>query len=45
MRQETIIKTYLTFDELSDKQKSKVLDNLRNINVDYEFDSETLKLV
>ena len=34
MRQETIVKTYLTFDELNDKQKEKVLDEYRYINVD-----------
>ncbi len=35
MRQETIIKTYLKFNELSDEQKKKVLDKMRDINVDY----------
>lgn len=37
MRTETITKTYLTFDELNQDQKSKVLDNLRDINTDYEW--------
>lgn len=37
MRQETIVKTYLKFNELSDKQKSKVLDKLRDINVEHDY--------
>jgi hypothetical protein len=42
MRQETVIKTYFNFSELDDKQKSKVLDNLRYVNVDYDswYDSD-----
>lgn len=36
MRQETITVTYLKFNELNDDQKKKVLDNLRNINVDHD---------
>lgn len=41
MRQETIIKTYLTFDELSEDQKQKVIEKNYDINTDgsywYEF--------
>ena len=37
MRQETIIKTYLKFNELNDEQKEKVIENYRDINVDYEW--------
>jgi len=36
MRQETIIKTYLTFDELNDSQKKRVIEKNRDINVDTE---------
>lgn len=35
MRQETIVKTYLKFEELNEEQKKKVLDNYRSINVDF----------
>ena len=52
MRQETIVKTYLKFNELTDKQKAKVLDNLRDLNTNYswyectieEFESKLKKL-
>jgi len=37
MRQETIVKTYLKFNELNDEQKEKVIENYRDINVDYEW--------
>jgi hypothetical protein len=37
MRQETIIKTYLKFNELNDEQKEKVIENNRDINTDYEW--------
>lgn len=37
MRQEIITKTYLKFEELSEKQQSKVLDKLRDINIDHEW--------
>lgn len=37
MRQETIIKTYLKFSELTDLQKKKVLDKMRDINVDGDY--------
>ena len=37
MRQVTITKTYLKFNELNEKQQRKVLDNLRDINVGYEW--------
>lgn len=43
MRQETILKTYLKFNELSPSQQTKVLDKNRDINVDdqwYEFTYE-----
>jgi hypothetical protein len=43
MRQETIVKTYLKFDELTDKQKAKVLDNLRYINVNYDWYEYTIE--
>lgn len=33
MRQETIVKTYLTFDELTKEQKTKVIDKNRDINI------------
>ena len=36
MRQETIIKTYLKFSELTQVQKDKVIEELRNINVDHD---------
>ena len=35
MRTETITKTYAKFDELNAEQKKQVLDNMRDINVDY----------
>jgi hypothetical protein len=37
MRQETIIKTYLTYDELTEDQKLKVLEKYYDINTDYEW--------
>lgn len=37
MRQETIVKTYLKFEELNEKQRAKVLDDYRDINVDYDW--------
>jgi len=37
MRQETIIKTYLKFNGLNEEQKEKVIENNRDINVDYEW--------
>ena len=37
MRQETIIKTYLQFSELTDKQKEKIIDKNYDINVSDEF--------
>lgn len=37
MRQETILKTYLNFSELSQDQKNKVLEKMSDINVDHEF--------
>ena len=37
MRQETITKTYLKFDELDEKQQREVLDKQRDINVDYDW--------
>lgn len=36
MRQETIIKTYLTFEELTDEQKQKVIENFDNDGFLYE---------
>lgn len=36
-RQETIVKTYLKFNELTKEQKTKVLDKLRDINVDGDY--------
>ena len=33
MRTETIIKTYLTFDELNEDQQEKVIEKNRNINI------------
>ena len=36
MRQETIVKTYLKFNELNEKQQEKILDKLQDINVDHE---------
>ena len=35
MRQETIVKTYLKFTELSEAQQDQVIDKLSDINVDY----------
>ena len=43
MRQETITKTYLKFDELSKEQQEKVLDNLRFINVEHDYWYECTK--
>jgi hypothetical protein len=37
MRQETIVKTYLSYDELTEEQKLKVLEKLSDINVDWEY--------
>jgi hypothetical protein len=37
MRQETVTRDILTFAELNDKQKAKVIDNLRDINVDHDW--------
>lgn len=37
MRQATIVKTYLKFNELLPDQKSKVLDSLRDINTDHDW--------
>lgn len=37
MRQETIIKTYLKYNELSFEQQSKVIDSLRDINVNHDW--------
>jgi hypothetical protein len=37
MRQETIVKTYLTYDELTEKQKLKALERLSDINVDGDW--------
>lgn len=36
MRQETILKTYLKFNELNDSQKKRVLEKLRDLNVDHD---------
>ncbi len=36
MRQETIIKTYLKFNELTPKQQDKVIDKLYDINIDHD---------
>lgn len=49
MRQETIIKTWLKFSELSDEGKRKAIDNNRDISVDYGwwdfvFEDYTIKL-
>lgn len=41
MRQETIVKTYLKFNELRKDQQAKVLDKLRYINVDHDYWSES----
>lgn len=35
MRKETIVKTYLTFDELDESQKAKALDKYRDWNVEH----------
>lgn len=37
MRQETITRTYLKFNELTDSQKKIVLDKMRDINVDDDY--------
>lgn len=37
MRQETIIKTYLKFTELSADQQKKVIDKQRDINIDHDW--------
>lgn len=37
MRQEAIVRTILKFDELDEVQKSKVIDNLHDINTDYDW--------
>lgn len=37
MRQETIVRTILKFDELDENQKSKVIENMRDINTDYDW--------
>lgn len=37
MRQETIVKTYLLFSELDEKQKEKAIEKLWDINVDCDF--------
>lgn len=36
MRKETIVKTYLTFDELNESQRKFVLDKYRTWNVDHD---------
>ncbi len=38
MRTETIIKTYLTFDELSEDQREKVIEKNRDINIYNDWD-------
>ena len=37
MRQETIIKTYLKFTELSEAQQNKVIDKLSDLNTDHDW--------
>ena len=37
MRQELITKTYLKFNELNKDQQSKVIDKMRDINVDHSW--------
>lgn len=37
MRQETVTRTILKFNELDPKSQAKVIDNLRDINVDYDW--------
>lgn len=37
MRKVTIEKTYLTFDELDEKKRAKVIDNNRDINVYHDW--------
>jgi hypothetical protein len=43
MRQETVVKTYLKFSELTEKQKEKVLCKNYDINVDGDYWYEHLK--
>lgn len=43
MRQETIVKTYLTFNELNDKQKVKALDDHRDCNINYGWWESTFQ--
>lgn len=42
MRQETITKTYLKFNELSPEQKQKVLDKNRHYNTDFDWFEESI---
>lgn len=37
MRQETVTRTILKFNELDPKSQAKVIDNLRDIHVDYDW--------
>lgn len=37
MRQETIVKNIYTFDELNEEQKQKAINNLYDINIDYDW--------
>lgn len=43
MRQETIVKTYLTLDELDEGQKAKVLDKYRDWNVSHDWHDHMLE--
>lgn len=43
MRQETIVKTYLTFDELDAGQKAKALDKYRDWNVGHEWSEHMIE--
>ena len=44
MRQETIIKTFLTFNELNEEQQKKVLDNYHDINIDFNWYDSDIEL-
>ena len=42
MRQETVTYTYYTFDELTDEQKKKAIEQYRDINTHYNWHDDTL---